>query len=661
MTARRLALVPAFVLIALLAPSSSAMAHEADCDVGNAAWNAAVTYDGVNDECDLNGTVAGNTSGTLNLGHTLHMGPAGKITVPANATLTLNITGDLEMDAGAQIVSGTTGTGQVGGSTTVNASGDINLRGTGATGALISANSAAGSCTAGGKGGNVTLSAGGDITTEDGSAITANSQCPAGEIKLLAPNGVIDVDGLVQSKSTLTGPGSTQRPGGGPITIKAGCDFTVSDTGVVSSEGRDPGADLVHGEGGCDVTILGLVESTGHGHALPNSPTNHCYYQIAGFPSPPQTPVNPLDDPQNPRTDKPPNSTACVEIWAGKTLTIDKTGGANGEVSADLSIGAAQTSWIDLFARDDINVIGGAVIGGNANDECNAGRANDLFAVHGNNGGNSPVAAQITVKSVEGNLHASGFAFEADANQNSSGIPRGGKMSLEALEDVTFDSARACARGDFTQDGGYGFGGLIGTTATNPDTPGIKSYTGTFSWALLGIGDVRPTGTDNVGGSQLPAANRGEIVWQDCTAGAVNTLGTVFPNSGLPATTPTEMADACGGAPTLPSYVTLPTCACEEDPGDFCEKASVKSVMDPDTGRFPGNKGPDVIVKVHEGDSIQDAVNDVTDTADPDGYLIVGVVAKDNGLLGGHTRPGGRDQQELRPPVRADRMQRDAA
>jgi hypothetical protein len=633
MTARRLALVLASVSVAVFVPSGSALADEPHCDGGNAAWDAAVSFDGT--DCFLNSAIT--QSGVVPVGHTLHIGPTGKITVPVGQTLTLDIEGDLVMDTGSQIVSAAANGGQVGGSTVVDASGSITLHGNGTTGALISANGSpvTGGCS-GGKAGNVTLTAGVDITTEAGSQITANSKCPAGEIKLLAPNGVINVDGLVESRSTNTGTGAVQRPGGGPITIKAGCDFTVSDTGVVSSSGLDPGADLVHGEGGCDVTILGLVESTGHGHASPNSPTNHCYYQVAGFPSPPQTPVNPADDPQDPRTDKPPNSTACVEIWAGGTLTIDKTDGANGEVSADLSLGASKTSWIDLFAREDVNVIGGPVIGGGADDECNAGRAGDLFAVHANNGGNSPVAGQITVKSVEGNLMASGFAFEADANQNSSGNPAGGHMSLEAARDVTFTAARVCARGDFTPTGGFGIGGFVGTTATTPDMPGIKAWNGSFSW-LVGVGDVRPTGTDPPPDPPtLPAADRGEIVFQDCTAGPANTLGSVFPNNGTPATTPTEMADACGGAPTLPSYVTLPTCACEDDPGDFCEKGSVQSVMDPNSGRFPGNQGPDVVVKTHMGESIQDAVDNVVDVQ-PDGYLIVGVVAKDNGLLGGST------------------------
>ena len=66
----------------------------------------------------------------------------------------------------------------------------------------------------------------------------------------------------------MSGPGGNQPNGGGPITIKGGCSMLISGTGIVSSQGIDPGADLVHIEG-CEVEILGLVESTGAGHAFP--------------------------------------------------------------------------------------------------------------------------------------------------------------------------------------------------------------------------------------------------------------------------------------------------------------------------------------------------------------------------------------------------------
>ena len=114
----------------------------------------------------------------------------------------------------------------------------------------------------------------------------------------------------------MTGAGSPPVPGGGPISVVAGCTLTVA--GTVSSRGLDPGADLVHLEG-CDVTISGLVESTGAGHGPPGGV--HC-------------------------RETPANATGCVEVWAHGTLTI------TGEINADLCCagGTDGTSWIDLFA-----------------------------------------------------------------------------------------------------------------------------------------------------------------------------------------------------------------------------------------------------------------------------------------------------------------------
>ena len=50
------------------------------------------------------------------------------------------------------------------------------------------------------------------------------------------------------------GSAANQPPGGGPITLKAGCPLTITPDGIVSSEGKDPGADLVHLEG-CEVEV----------------------------------------------------------------------------------------------------------------------------------------------------------------------------------------------------------------------------------------------------------------------------------------------------------------------------------------------------------------------------------------------------------------------
>ena len=125
-----------------------AFAHEGDCDTGDAAWNAAVTYDSVNDECDLNSAVTAN--GTITLGHTLHIGPAGKITTttgpgPATGGLTLNIdpAGTTAGDFVVDTPSGATGSNGISGDIlnafgrpiTINATGDVTLHGNGTKGA----------------------------------------------------------------------------------------------------------------------------------------------------------------------------------------------------------------------------------------------------------------------------------------------------------------------------------------------------------------------------------------------------------------------------------------------------------------------------------------------------------------------------------------------
>ena len=256
------------------------------------------------------------------MGHTLHIGPVGKITTNAAPGLTLNITGGLIIDT----PSGATGTNGINGDVvninslpiTINATGDVTLHGNGTKGARITS-SRTGNGDGGDGGGNITIKAGardaqgvcltppaGKITMEPGSQVLADtSKYGAGDIVMNACN-TMDIDGLVESKSLQSGAGATQPPGGGPITLDAGCDITISDTGKVSSEGKDPGSDLVHLGAGCNVVINGLVQSIGVGHAQPFNPHNHC-------------------DNTN-HTDKPANATGCVEVWAGDSLIVDSTG-----------------------------------------------------------------------------------------------------------------------------------------------------------------------------------------------------------------------------------------------------------------------------------------------------------------------------------------------
>jgi hypothetical protein len=90
--------------------------------------------------------------------------------------------------------------------------------------------------------------------------------------------------------------------------------------------------------------------------------------------------------------------------------------------------------------------------------------------------------------------------------------------------------------------------------------------------------------------------------------------------------------------PDTPVTLPLATCTenCRERPPDGdCEKASVRSVLNPLTGRFPGNLGPDKIVRLDLGETVQDAVDNTTNVNDP--YLIILVVKDDTGKLGGST------------------------
>ena len=73
-----------------------------------------------------------------------------------------------------------------------------------------------------------------------------------------------------------------------------------------------------------------------------------------------------------------------------------------------------------------------------------------------------------------------------------------------------------------------------------------------------------------------------------------------------------------------------------------CEKLPVQNVLNPSTGYWPGNLGPDYVVRVNHGDKVQDAVNNAalhrtatTGDINGDGVIIILVLAHDDGTLGG--------------------------
>ena len=255
------------------------------------------------------------------------------------------------MDAGSKIDGDFAGAVH-GADIEVNATDDVLMKASAAgspVGAIITANQILGSCPSStNRGGNITLNADSDkdvvgnltmepgTSTSNGSKITSISPCGRGEIILTGVN--VDVDGDVLSE------GTTSQGRGGPITVNGSCNLIVTDLGSVVSKGKDPGADLVHLQGGCVVTIFGLVASTGPGHT-PTVPANRCNSSY--------------------RPGKPVKSRGCVEIWAGDLLLIDATAPHNGEVNADTGQngGPEGIGWIDLFAKRGDIVIKGDTAG----------------------------------------------------------------------------------------------------------------------------------------------------------------------------------------------------------------------------------------------------------------------------------------------------------
>jgi hypothetical protein len=477
------------------------------------------------------------------------IGPSGELKVLAGGTLTLNIAGALPtgliIELGGKITGDVTGTSGVGSTLNINvASGDVLLATSGAT---ISAQNTAGGGCGSGHGGVINLAANGlnaKITTEDGTTISVNGDtCSAGAINISAPNkGSIDIDGDVLSQSLKSGSGThnstatppvggTQQPGGGPIFITAACDLTISDTGVVSSKGRDPGADLVHLQGGCDVLINGLVESTGTGHAIPGNPPNSCDDVIPHAGSVRRNPAT--------RPGKPSNSTACVEVWAGNSLIINKDSLNNGEINADTGAspgGSEGTSWIDLFVRGDIKIL----------------NSTSDWAVHANGNAGTDNGGVVTVKSAgtgpaasPGKIFLTGLALQASAAAHG----QGGTVDVEGMFDVDLRAIGINPDGKIQAKGGNGapsdHGGHI---------------------IILSQADIRAGSASNlnVNGHPNTAAQDGTVVLRAC--------GTIdFPPSGGPGTISagaivTNVPGVCPATVTFPTL--LPFCPCD----DICQE-----------------------------------------------------------------------------------------
>jgi hypothetical protein len=546
----------------------------------------------------------GVANGVLTVDNLVIM-PGGSITFndpasPRNASagpIKIVVTGDVLIEAGGAITAENQVSGGSGGDITITAGDSISVEGTDGVnpGALISSRKWAGSGSTG-HSGSITINAP-SINIGDGAVVTAgrNMQTDLGSAGAITLNGqFLFIDGEVSARSGMTSTNGKQLPGGGPITIDSTLLLTVSPDAVISSQGLDPGADLVHLQGAL-VFIQGLIQSTGSSNnSAPNCPPNHlgssCQH---GYSS---------------------NATGGVEIWADD-LTIDGLD-AYAEISADTNTnnsnngcsGASGTGWINIFAGDDLEIFGPAT---------------GAFAVHANGlAQNTAQGGTITVKCVSGDVVLDGLALQADAT---SSWGKGGQITVESNTDMSMDTATLFARGDLTvsnnQNGcnGYGQNGCNGNqnqcngnggngcngnqnqcngngqngcngngnqnqcngngqngcngngqnqcngngqNGCNGNGYGnqnqcngyggqinLRSYNGQILWTN-GVGDVRPTG------SAVPTNKSGVIILTYSVN--LDTTNTVFPSNGNP-TTPGLPVVLSGGSPTIPSSVVLPT------------------------------------------------------------------------------------------------------
>ena len=607
-----------FGVVVLAGASTALAANVPSCAAVNAICNSTTATECIVDQVQTL-PIPANGAFTCTVDRDLLITDTGAIvvTIPDNGlvrTLNLNVTnagggtGALTMDLAARISGDATGDARKGATLNILAAGKVTLNGDGTTGARISADSLVNNCATGGKAGNINLEttfvpAGVDVSliVEADARISTNgvdtnpgaggSPCEAGDIVIKVPlNGRATIDGIVESAVDTGSTGTGRRADGGPVTIIGGCDLLV--TGKVSSRGRDNGADRIHLEAGCTVTITGLVESIGAGHIT--NPLNLCIPSV--------------------RPDKPADSTACVEIWSGGLLRIDGPSGA--EVRADNSTGSTiqGRTWVDLFAVGPITIIGTGP--GNAPDPTD-------FVVHANgNGLSSDVGGTIQVRSRDSGVLVNGPALQANAvNVNNGG--KGGVVLVEAKLDVNLEASSALLSDGIVEARGNIIGGAPAGGTVNLRSFGTAPATGSI---LANAGStVNVTGGTGNGNGHVDLTACGAVEFPP---------GVILPLT-LPAGNKIITTGICGGNPAFPDYVIFPACLCggPTPPDGDCVKSSIRQILSAD-GRFPGNAEPDILVKAHLGQSIQQAVDTVSDS-NGDGYLIILVVARDNGLLGG--------------------------
>jgi len=499
------ALVAAF----LLALSAFAWpAYASDVTVSGTVNFAAL--DGSADDADhtVNGvfTVTGNL--TIN-GSILCIDDSGRESACA---MSFNVGHDLVINAGGGVFAeNRTGTGS-GAPIAFTVGHDFVMHGAAGTlpAAIVSTDSVSSS---GSNGGNVTVTAGNAATIESGATIDSGSANAAAGAISIAAGGHIDASGNV-----LAGPsrtilstrltdavlsGGTGNQSGGAITLTstsfAQPAVNVGSNANIVSQGQTANAGPVRIEG-CGVVVDGLVAAVA--------------YQDA---------------------------TARVVIRSGKTIDVDgrdlgvagATLGRNGRIRGDAPTGTALNHTVDLFAFNDVTVLGPDPA------------ASSLFAISGTPGPNTSKSdgATIRILSLGGGVTASGNVV---LDGRTASGDDGGNISIASQGNINLDHAVVSSIGDSNTSNPNRGGGTIS----------IRSYSGNVLWTS-GSGDVRPTGSS----SGLPSSVQGAISITAC--GSITLSGSTFPTNGPPVGVfPGQVTSTCTpGAPSLPAgEPPLPQC-----------------------------------------------------------------------------------------------------
>jgi hypothetical protein len=225
----------------------------------------------------------------------------------------------------------------------------------------------------------------------------------------------------------------------------------------------------------------------------------------------------------------------------------------------------------------------------------------------------------VEVFSKTGSVSASGNAISANAVVFAGD---GGVVKVEAGAAVALDASSIEARGD---DHPNGFGGSISA----------RAYTGDVTGTPPGLLDASAFATGNFGSVTLTAcanpvgytggSNPAAVPNPGVCIPTMPTLPTLAAPEAYPSGDCVQYCSPPTPTPTPTNTPTTPTVT--PTPGIFCTKQPVLTQLN---GKFP-----DLIVRTDLGQSIQAAVDGVTDTTG-DGYLIVGVVNNGSGALGGH-------------------------